>query len=67
MVQQKTADKHTGLTAAIAALLSASAGTGIGWLTWQVTGSVALGIGIAGPMALLSHNLLTNIMLNGRQ
>jgi hypothetical protein len=65
-VEQKPDDKQSGLSAAFAALLSASAGAGIGWLTWQVTGSSAFGIGIAGPMALLSNNFITNVFLKGR-
>jgi hypothetical protein len=66
-MEQKPDDKQSGLSAAIAALLSASAGAGIGWLTWQVTESIAFGIGIAGPMALLSNNLITKMLRQGRK
>ena len=64
---QKPDDKQSGLSAAIAALCGASAGAGIGWLTYQVTGSIAFGIGIAGPMALLSNNLIANMLRKGRE
>jgi hypothetical protein len=61
-MNQQPNDKQSGRSAAIAALLSASAGSGIGWLTWQATGNIAVGIGIAGPMALLTNNILRKIM-----
>lgn len=61
-MEQKTDDKQLGLSAAIAALLSASAGAGIGWVIWLVTGNNAVAIGMAGPMALLTNNILQKVM-----
>ena len=62
---QQPSDKQTGSTAAIAALLGASAGAGIGWLSYQARGNIAVGIGVAGPMALLSNNLIANMLRKG--
>ena len=60
-MEQKPNDKRLGRSAAIA-LLSASAGAGIGWVIWLATGNNAVGIGIAGPMALLSSNILQKVI-----
>jgi len=57
-MEEKPDDKQSWRAEAIAALLSAGAGAGIGWLTWQLTGNIAVGIGISGPMALVASNLL---------
>ena len=66
-MEPKSGDHPSWRSAALAALLSAGAGSGIGWLTWQSTGSSALGIGIAGPMALLSNNMITQMLLKGKK
>ena len=47
---------------AIAVLLSAGAGVGIGWGVWLATGNIALAIGLAGPIAALSNNFLRKVI-----
>jgi hypothetical protein len=42
---------------AIAVLLSAGVGSGIGWIIWLATGNVAVAIGVAGPMAALMNQV----------
>ena len=59
-MEQEPNDKQSVRSAAIATLLSASAGSGIGWVLWLVTGNIAVAIGIAGPMAALTNNFLRN-------
>ena len=60
-MEQKPNDKQLGRSAAIA-LLSAGAGAGIGWVLYLATGNIAVGIGMAGPMALLSSNILQKVI-----
>jgi hypothetical protein len=60
-MEQKPNDKRLGRSAAIA-LLAASAGAGIGWILWLATGNNAVAIGMAGPIALLTNNLLLKIL-----
>lgn len=47
---------------AIAALLGASAGSGIGWLIWLATSNIGVAIGIAGPIAALSNGFLRKVI-----
>ena len=51
-------NKQSTRASAFAALLSAAAGFGIGWAIWPATGNNAVAIGMAGPMALLTNNIL---------
>jgi hypothetical protein len=60
-MEQKPNDKQLGRSAVIA-LLSASAGAGIGWVLWLGTRNIAVGIGMAGPIALLSSNILRKVI-----
>jgi len=55
-------DNHQSTRVAVAALLSAGAGFGIGWAIWLATGNNAAAIGMAGPMALLANNILRKAM-----
>ncbi len=66
-MEQEPSDKPSWRSEAIATLLSASAGAGIGWLTWQATGNIAVAIGIAGPMGALTNNLITNMLRKGKK
>jgi hypothetical protein len=47
---------------AIAAIVSASAGSGIGWLIWLATGNIAVAIGMAGPIAALTNSVIRKVM-----
>lgn len=60
-MEQKPNDKRLGRSAAIA-VLAAGGGAGIGWVLWLATGKIALGIGLAGPMALLISNILQRVI-----
>jgi hypothetical protein len=53
---------QSGRSAAIAALLGASAGAGIGWGIWLATENNAVAIGMAGPIALLTNNFLLKVI-----
>ena len=61
-MDQKPNDKQSGRSAAIAALLGASAGAGIGWGIWLATGNNAVAIGMAGPIALLINNIFRKVI-----
>ena len=61
-MEQKSNDKRSVRSEAIAVLLSASAGSGIGWVVWLATGNIAVAIGVAGPMAALTNNILRKII-----
>jgi len=43
---------------ALAALLAASAGSGIGWLIWLATSNIGVAIGMAGPIAALTNTII---------
>jgi hypothetical protein len=47
---------------ALAVLLSAGAGSGIGWIIWLATANIALSIGIAGPMAALTNGIIRRLI-----
>lgn len=64
-MEQPPNDKQSTGSAAIAALLGVSAGTGVGYALMLATGSSALGIGISGPMALLVNNFVRNMLRKG--
>jgi hypothetical protein len=61
-MEQRPSDKPSVRSEATAVLLSAGAGSGIGWVIWLATGNIAVAIGIAGPMAALSNNILRKII-----
>lgn len=61
-MEQKQNGKPSVSSEAIAALLSASAGSGIGWLLWVATSNIGLAIGMAGPIAALSNMILRKII-----
>ena len=62
MEQKKPNDKQSVRSEAIAALLSASAGSGIGWLIWLATSNIAVAIGMAGPIAALTNIFLRKVI-----
>ena len=57
-MEQTPGDKQSVRSEAIAALLSAISGSGIGWLVWLATGNIAVAIGMAGPIAALANSFL---------
>jgi hypothetical protein len=61
-MEQRPGDKPSVRAQAIAALLAAGAGVGMGWIVLLTTGNVAVAIGIAGPMAWLSHNYFRKVI-----
>lgn len=61
MEQKPDAKQSTG-TAVIAALLAIGAGFGIGYALMFATGNSALGIGMAGPIALLFNNFIRQLL-----
>jgi LmbE family N-acetylglucosaminyl deacetylase len=61
-MEQHPNDKQSGRSAAIAALLAAGAGAGIGWVIWLTTGNNGVAIGMAGPIALLVNNMLRKVI-----
>ncbi len=65
-MEQQPNDKRSTRSAAIAALLGASAGAGIGWVIWLTTGNNAVAIGVAGPIALLVNNFVRNMLLKSK-
>jgi hypothetical protein len=62
IMEQTPNDKPSGSSAAITAILSAGAGAGIGWVLWLATGNNAVAIGMAGPIALLTNNILRKVI-----
>lgn len=54
-MEQGSNGKQSVRTEAIAALLSAIAGSGVGWLVWVTTSNIGVAIGIAGPIAALTN------------
>ena len=65
-MEPKSGDKPSMLSEAMVVLLSAGAGSGIGWLTWKGTGNIAVALGITGPIAFLSKNVFTNLLQKGK-
>jgi hypothetical protein len=61
-MEQPPNDKRSLRSEAIAVLLSAGAGSGLGWVLWLATGNIAVAIGMAGPMAALTNNLLRKVI-----
>ena len=55
-------DKRSLPSEAIAVILSAFAGSGIGWIIWLATENIAVAIGMAGPLAALTNNILRKII-----
>jgi hypothetical protein len=64
-MEQQTVYKESTRSAAIAALLAIVAGSGIGYALMLATGSSAVGIGMAGPIALLANNFVRNMLRRG--
>ncbi|MEK6263046.1 MAG: hypothetical protein AABP62_31080 [Planctomycetota bacterium] len=62
-MEQQPNDKQSTRSAAIAALFAVSAGWGIGYALMLATGNNAVGIGMAGPIALLVNNFVRNLLL----
>lgn len=54
-MEHNPSDKRSLRSEAIAAILAAGAGSGIGWVIWLATGNIGVAIGIAGPMAALTN------------
>lgn len=46
----------------LAALLSAIAGSGIGWLIWLASNNIGAAIGMAGPIAALANNVFRRVI-----
>jgi hypothetical protein len=61
-MEQKPNGKQSVRSEAIAALLSASAGSGVGWLIWLATSNIGVAIGIAGPIAALTNIFLRKVI-----
>jgi hypothetical protein len=59
--------KKSTWSEAIAVLLAVSAGAGIGYALMLATGSTALGIGMAGPIALLVNNFVRKMLGEGKR
>ena len=66
-MEQQPNDKLSTRSEAIAVLLAVSAGAGIGYALLLATGSSALGIGMAGPIALLVNNFIRNMLRKGKK
>ena len=64
-MEQQPNDKPSTGSAAIAALLAVSTGAGIGYALMLATGNNAVGIGIAGPIALLVNNFVLGMLRKG--
>ena len=60
-------DKLSTRSEAIAVLLAVSAGAGIGYALMLATGNNAVGVGMAGPIALLVNNFVRNMLGKGRK
>lgn len=54
-MEQKPNGKPSVRSEAIAALVGASTGSGIGWLIWLGTSNIGVAIGMAGPIAALTN------------
>ncbi len=59
---EQPTDKRSVRSEAIAALLSAGAGAGTGWVLWLATGNIAVAIGMAGAIAALANNFLRRVI-----
>jgi hypothetical protein len=59
---QKPNNQQSIRSEAFAALLSAGAGSGAGWLVWLGTGNIGVAIGVAGPMAALTNVFLRKVI-----
>jgi hypothetical protein len=66
-MDQQPNDKLSTGYEAIAVLLAVSAGAGIGYALLLATGSNVVGIGIAGPIALLVNNFVRNVLWKGKK
>ena len=62
-MEQNSNGKQSVRTEAIAALLSAIAGSGVGWLVWIATTNIGFAIGIAGPIAALTNVSLRKVLI----
>lgn len=51
-------NKPSILSDVIAVIVSAIAGSGIGWAVWLVSRNIAVAIGMAGPIAALTNSYL---------
>ena len=61
-MEQKPNDKPSVSSEAIAALLGASAGSGVGWLIWLATSNIGVAIGMAGPIAALTNYFFRRVL-----
>lgn len=61
-MEQAPGNKRSVGSEAIAALLAAGAGSGIGWALWLATDNIAVAIGIAGPIAALANAALHRVL-----
>ena len=61
-MEQRPGDKRSVRAEAIAVLLAAGAGVGMGWVLLLTTGNVAVAIGMAGPIAWLSNNFFRKVI-----
>lgn len=61
-MEHKPDDKTSVRAEAIAAILGASAGSGIGWVLWLITANIAVAIGIAGPIAAITNSAIRKVL-----
>ena len=66
-MEQQPNDKLSTRSEAIAVLLAVSAGAGIGYALMLATGNNAVGVGMAGPIALLVNNFVRNVLWKGKK
>ena len=65
-MEQQPNDNQWSRSAGVAARLAVSAGAGIGYALMLATGNNAVGIGMAGPIALLVNNFVRNMLRKGK-
>ena len=61
-MEENPNDKRSIGAEAIATLLSAAAGSGLGWILWLATSNIAVAVGMAGPIAALTNNFLRKVL-----
>jgi uncharacterized membrane protein len=61
-VEQEPNNRPSMRSEAIAVIVSAIVGSGIGWALWLASSNIAVAIGMAGPMAALTNNFLRKVI-----